>query len=71
VGFGFAFRQLESYHDALTIMGATVLASSILSLFIVIKDQESIIHFCGKEEDEEDEEIVPNETSERHVTTEH
>ena len=54
VGFGMAFRQLDSNKDALTIMGAAVLGSSILSLFIVIDGHDSVI--CRKriEEDEEE-----------------
>ncbi|KAL3910566.1 MAG: hypothetical protein SGILL_007643, partial [Bacillariaceae sp.] len=57
VAFGMAFRQLQSNRDALTIMGAAVMGSSILSVFIVIDGQDSII--CrnrGHEEEEEEEE---------------
>lgn len=54
VGFGMAFRQLDSNKAALTIMGATVLGSSILSLFIVIDGHDSVI--CRKRMAEDEEE---------------
>jgi NNP family nitrate/nitrite transporter-like MFS transporter len=53
VAFGFAFRQLQSNKTALTIMGATVLGSSILSLFIVIEGHDSVICRSRGEDDEE------------------
>ena len=55
VAFGMAFRQLQSNRDALTIMGASVMGSSILSLFIVIAGHDSVI--CRKRDDEEEEQI--------------
>ena len=46
VGFGMTFRQLNDNKAALTIMGATVMASSILSLFINIEGHNGIL--CGR-----------------------
>eukprot|EP00529_Nitzschia_sp_RCC80_P022732 CAMPEP_0113445854 /NCGR_PEP_ID=MMETSP0014_2-20120614/3402_1 /TAXON_ID=2857 /ORGANISM="Nitzschia sp." /LENGTH=488 /DNA_ID=CAMNT_0000336921 /DNA_START=99 /DNA_END=1565 /DNA_ORIENTATION=+ /assembly_acc=CAM_ASM_000159 len=43
VGFGMTFRQLNDNKAALTIMGATVMASSILSLFINIEGHKGIL----------------------------
>jgi MFS transporter, NNP family, nitrate/nitrite transporter len=50
VGFGMTFRQLNNNKAALTIMGATVMASSVLSLFIVIDGYKGIIF--GRNNDE-------------------
>jgi hypothetical protein len=59
-----AFRQMERSNDAMTLMGATVLASSLLSLFVVIKGQDSVLFYkCDKKEDEEDVQTKPTETS--------
>ncbi|KAG7360258.1 nitrite extrusion protein 1 NarK [Nitzschia inconspicua] len=64
VGFGMAFRQLDRNKDALTIMGATVLVFSILSLFMVIEGHDSVFfRNCGKKAEEEDEEMLQVETS--------
>jgi NNP family nitrate/nitrite transporter-like MFS transporter len=49
VGFGMAFRQLDDRH-AFSIMGAAVLGSSILSLFLLIKGEEGVICFHRKED---------------------
>lgn len=51
VGFGMAFRQLNNNKAALTIMGATVMASSVLSLFIVIDGYKGIIFGRNNEEE--------------------
>lgn len=62
-----AFRQLESSRDAFTIMGVTVMASSVLSLLIVIQGHDSVIfRRCGKQEEDKDEEI-PRESA-SHLT---
>lgn len=45
VGFGLAFRQLEST-EAFKIMGITVLASSILSLFMFFEGEDGV--FLGR-----------------------
>jgi NNP family nitrate/nitrite transporter-like MFS transporter len=37
VAFGFAFRQLDDYKSAVVAMGATILASSLLTVFVVVK----------------------------------
>jgi NNP family nitrate/nitrite transporter-like MFS transporter len=46
VGFGLGFRQLD-YEEAFMIMGFTILASGILSVFINIKGHAGLI--CGKD----------------------
>jgi NNP family nitrate/nitrite transporter-like MFS transporter len=43
VGFGLAFRQLADDKDAFIVMGATILASSFLTLFIVLKGHAGIL----------------------------
>jgi NNP family nitrate/nitrite transporter-like MFS transporter len=48
VGFGLGFRQL-GYKSAFVIMGVTILGSSFLSLFIVIKGHAGLIF--GKDEE--------------------
>jgi nitrate/nitrite transporter NarK len=63
VGYGMAFRQMERSKDAMTLMGVTVVVSSIISLFIVIKGQDCVLsRKCCKKEDEEDVETKPPET---------
>jgi hypothetical protein len=52
VGYGMAFRQMERSKDAMRLMGVTVLASSLLSLFIVIKGQDAVV--CNGDKKEED-----------------
>jgi NNP family nitrate/nitrite transporter-like MFS transporter len=47
VGFGFAFRQF-SYEKAFMIMGLTILGSAILSIFIVIKGQNTMLSCIRK-----------------------
>mmetsp|Transcript_30135 Transcript_30135/g.73228 ORF Transcript_30135/g.73228 Transcript_30135/m.73228 type:complete len:487 (+) Transcript_30135:288-1748(+) len=47
VCFGLGFRQLE-YEAAFNIMGFSIIGSSVLSLFIIIKGHAGII--CGKDE---------------------
>ena len=46
VGFGLGFRQL-TYKQAFYVMGSTIMASSILSLFVVVKGHAGLIF--GKE----------------------
>jgi NNP family nitrate/nitrite transporter-like MFS transporter len=53
VAFGFAFRQLD-YETAFTVMGAAILGSSVLSLFIKIEGHAGLL--WGKDM------IVDNET---------
>jgi MFS transporter, NNP family, nitrate/nitrite transporter len=54
VGYGMAFSHMKRNKDAMILMGVTVLASSILSLFIVIEGQDSVLfQKCGKNKDED------------------
>ena len=46
VGFSLAFRQLE-YRDAFVVMGCTILASCVLSVFFYIPGHSAI--FCGSD----------------------
>uniref|UniRef100_A0A7S1YPY5 Nitrate/nitrite transporter n=1 Tax=Ditylum brightwellii TaxID=49249 RepID=A0A7S1YPY5_9STRA len=48
VGFGLAFRQLESYKDAFIVMGCVILISAFLSLLIRIKGHASLL--CGSDD---------------------
>jgi NNP family nitrate/nitrite transporter-like MFS transporter len=51
VGFGLTFRQLNDNKAALTIMGAVVMASSILPLFMTIEGYKGIIFGRNNEEE--------------------
>jgi NNP family nitrate/nitrite transporter-like MFS transporter len=51
VGFGLAFRQMES-KNAFTVMGITVLASSVLPLFMYIDGQDGV--FIGRKKRQEE-----------------
>jgi NNP family nitrate/nitrite transporter-like MFS transporter len=50
VGFGLAFRQLDS-RSAFKVMGITILASSFLCLFMDIKGEETAL--CGRKKHHE------------------
>ena len=48
VAFGFAFRQLPEYREAFIAMGATILISAILTVFVNVKGHAGMI--CGKDD---------------------
>lgn len=65
VCFGLGFRQLEDDTDAFMIMGACILASSVLSIFIRIKGYSGLI--CGEDAPENVKTLTVPEKNEEDV----
>jgi NNP family nitrate/nitrite transporter-like MFS transporter len=65
VGFGLAFRQLTDDRDAFIIMGCTILASSISTIFISIKGHRGIIFGQDTELPKEETLVVPEPNKEK------